>query len=119
MDDIIMVRGDTLQLSICNIKTQNGEDYVLSGTDVIYLDVKTNAADKVAVFRKSVTAVDYDEKGTLPITILPEDTVNLAPRDYFFDVRLFMDKDNIYTIVPMSTLKIVRNITGIPEGGGG
>ena len=119
MDNIIMVRGDTLQLSICNITTQNGEDYVLSGTDVIYLDVKTNAADKVAVFSKSVTAADYDEKGTLPITILPEDTVNLAPRDYFFDVRLYMDDSNIYTIVPMTTLKIVRNITDIPEGGGG
>ena len=119
MDDIIMVRGDTLQLSICNIKTQNGEDYVLSDTDVIYLDVKVNAADKVAVFSKSVTAVDYDEKGTLPITILPEDTVNLAPRDYFFDVRLYMDDSNIYTIIPMSKLKIVRNVTDIPERGGG
>ena len=119
MDDIIMVRGDTLQLTICNIKTQNGDDYVLSDTDVIYLDVKANAADKVAVFSKSVTAAKYDEKGALPITILPEDTVNLAPRDYFFDVRLFMDDDNIYTIVPMSKLKIVRNVTDIPEGGSG
>ena len=119
MEEIYLVRGDTLQLSICNIKTQNGEDYVLSDTDVIYLDVKANAADKVAVFSKSVTAAKYDENGALPITILPEDTVNLTPRNYFFDVRLFMDKDNIYTIVPMSTLKIVRNITDIPEGGGG
>ena len=119
MEEIYLVRGDTLQLSICNIKTQNGEDYVLSDTDVIYLDVKANAADKVAVFSKSVTAAKYDEQGTLPITILPEDTVNLAPRDYFFDVRLFMDEDNIYTIVPMSKLKIVRNITDIPKGAAG
>ena len=119
MSDIYLVRGYTLQLSICNIKTQNGEDYVLSDTDVIYLDVKANAADKVAVFSKSVTAAKYDEQGALPITILPEDTVNLAPRDYFFDVRLYMDDDNIYTIVPMSKLKIVRNITDIPERDGG
>lgn len=43
MDDIIMVRGDTLQLSISSIKTQEGEDYVLTDTDVIYLDVKKHA----------------------------------------------------------------------------
>lgn len=119
MEEIYLVRGDTLRLSISSIKTADGEDYVLSDTDVIYLDVKANAADKVAVFSKSVTAAKYDEQGTLPITILPEDTVNLAPRDYFFDVRLFIDEDNIYTIIPMSKLKIVRNITDIPERGGG
>ena len=119
MPDIYLVRGDTMNLSISGIKTADGEDYVLSDTDVIYLDVKANAADKVAVFSKSVTAAKYDEKGALPITILPEDTVNLAPRDYFFDVRLYMDDDNIYTIIPMSKLKIVCNVTDIPEGSGG
>ena len=119
MSDIYLVRGDTLRLSISSIKTADGEDYVLSDTDVIYLDVKKNAADKTAVFSKSVTAVKYDEKGTLPITILPEDTAQLSPSDYFFDVRLVMDEDNIYTIIPMSKLKIVRNVTDIPEGGGG
>ena len=44
MDDIIMVRGDTLRLSISSIKTQEGEDYVLTNTDVIYLDVKKHAS---------------------------------------------------------------------------
>ena len=99
MSDIYLVRGDTLRLSISGIKTADGEDYVLSGTDIIYLDVKKNAADKTAVFRKSVTAADYDDKGVLPITIFPEDTAELSPVDYFFDVRLFMDEDNIYTIL--------------------
>ena len=44
MNDIIMVRSDTLQLSISSIKTQEGEDYVLTDTDVIYLDVKKHAS---------------------------------------------------------------------------
>ena len=119
MSDIYLVRGDTLRLSISSIKTADGEDYVLSDTDIIYLDVKKNAADKAAVFSKSVTAADYDDKGILPITISPKDTAELSPGDYFFDVRLFMDEDNIYTIIPMSKLKIVRNVTDIPEGGDG
>ena len=117
MPDITIVRGDTLRLSIGDIKTADGEDYILSDTDVIYLDVKKSAADRTAVFSKSATSADYVD-GVLPFTILPEDTAGLSPGDYFFDVRLFMDEDNIYTIVPMSKLKIVRNVTDIPKGGG-
>ena len=43
MADISMIRGDTLKLSIDSIKTADGGDYVLSKTDVIYLDVKKSA----------------------------------------------------------------------------
>ncbi len=116
MNDIIMVRGDTLQLSISSIKTQEGEDYVLTDTDVIYLDVKKHAYDETPVFTKSVTAANYSGS-ILPITIYPADTVNLAVGDYCFDVRLVIDDDNIYTIVPMTKLKIVQNVTDIPNGG--
>lgn len=117
MPDIYLVRGDTLRLTIDGIKTSDGEEYVLSDTDVIYLDVKKSAADRTAIFRKTVTAADYVDGG-LPITIFPEDTAEVSPGDYFFDVRLFMDEDNIYTIIPMTKLKIVRNVTDIPERGG-
>lgn len=116
MPDITIVRGDTLKLCISSIKTADGGDYILSDTDVIYLDVKKSAVDKTAVFSKTVTAVDYDD-GKLPIIIYPEDTADLPCGDYFFDVRLFIDDDNIYTIIPMSKLRIVRNVTDIPEGG--
>ena len=43
MADISLVRGDTLQLSISSIKTQEGEDYVLTDTDIVHLDVKKHA----------------------------------------------------------------------------
>lgn len=118
MNDVTIVRGDTLTLSISEIKMSDGSPYTLKDTDIIYLDVKKNSIDKTAVFRKSVTAADYVE-GVLPVTVLPEDTVNLSPGDYYFDVRLFMDDDNIYTIIPMSKFRIVRNVTDIPENGGG
>ena len=117
MADISMVRGDTLKLSINSIRTADGGDYVLSNTDVIYLDVKKNATDRTAVFSKSVTAADCSD-GVLSVTIYPDDTAGISPGDYFFDVRLFIDDDNIYTIIPMSKLRIVRNVTDIPEGGG-
>ena len=117
MAEITMVRGDTLKLSIDSIKTADGGDYVLSKTDVIYLDVKKSAADSVPIFRKSVTAADYVD-GALSVIIYPDDTADISPGDYFFDVRLFIDDDNIYTIIPMSKLRIVRNVTDIPVNGG-
>lgn len=43
MSEISMVRGDTLQLSISSIKTQEGEDYVLTDTDIVYQDAKKHA----------------------------------------------------------------------------
>lgn len=35
MNEITIVRGDTLQLSIDSIKNTDGIDYVLSDTDVV------------------------------------------------------------------------------------
>lgn len=61
MSDISIVRGDTLRLSISGIRTVDGEEYILSDTDVVYLDAKKSAVDKVPIFRKSVTAADYSD----------------------------------------------------------
>ena len=118
MAEIALVRGDTLKLTLTDIRLSDGTEYVLSDTDIVYLDVKKYATEKTAVFRKSVTAEEYVD-GALPITILPEDTVDLPCGDYYFDVRLFMDDDNIYTIIPMSKFRIVQNVTDIPNGGDG
>ena len=111
MNEIAMVRGDTMRLVISGIKNTGGEDYVLGDGDVIRLDVKKSAAEK-AVISKMVTAADQNN-GELPVVILPEYTAGLAAGDYFFDIRLVTGNMDIYTIVPMSKLKILRNVTDI------
>ena len=118
MAEITLVRGDTLKLTLTDIKLSDGTDYVLSDTDIVYLDVKKYSADKTPVIRKSVTKADYVDGG-LPFVFYPSDTVNLPVKEYYFDVRLFMDDDNIYTIIPMSKFYIIQNVTDIPNGGGG
>ena len=118
MAEITLVRGDTLKLTLTDIKLSDGSDYVLNDTDVVYLDVKKYATDKTAIIRKSVTKADHVDGG-LPFVFLPADTVNLAVSEYFFDVRLYCDDDNIYTIIPASKFHIVQNITDIPVNGGG
>lgn len=117
MAEITIVRGDTLKLTLTDIKLSDGTDYVLSDTDIVYLDVKKYASDETPVIRKSAVKADYIDGG-LPFVFLPVDTVNLGVREYYFDVRLYVDDDNIYTIVPMSKFHIVQNVTDIPNGGG-
>lgn len=118
MAEISIVRGDTLKLTLTDIKLSDGTEYVLSDTDAVYLDVKKYATDKTPVIRKSATKEDYIDGG-LPFVFRPADTVNLPISDYYFDVRLFVDDDNIYTIIPISKFRIMQNVTDIPDNGGG
>ena len=117
MAEITIVRGDTLKLTLTDIKLSDGSDYVLTDTDIVYLDVKKYATDKTAIIRKSVTKAKYIDGG-LPFVFLPADTVGLSIGEYYFDVRLYCDDDNIYTIIPASKFRIVQNITDIPNEGG-
>ena len=118
MAEIALVRGDALKLTLTDIKLSDGTDYVLSDTDVVYLDVKKYATDKTPVIRKSATKEDYIDGG-LPFVFLPADTVDLPIGEYWFDVRLYVDDDSIYTIIPMSKFRIMQNVTDIPDNGGG
>lgn len=117
MAEITIVRGDTLKLTLTDIQLFDGTEYILSDSDIVYLDVKKYATDKTPVIRKSATKEDYIDGG-LPFVFLPADTVNLSVSEYYFDVRLYCDDDNIYTIIPASKFRIVQNITDIPIGGG-
>ena len=40
MAEITLVRGDTLKLTLMDIKLSDGTEYVLSDSDIVYLDVK-------------------------------------------------------------------------------
>ena len=117
MAEITLVRGDTLKLTLTDIRLSDGTEYVLSDTDIVYLDVKRYAIDKTPIIHKSAAKANYIDGG-LPFVFLPADTVGLPIAEYWFDVRLFVDDDNIYTIIPQSKFRIVQNITDIPKGGG-
>lgn len=118
MAEITIVRGDTLKLTLTDIKLSDGSEYTLNDTDIVYLDVKKYATDKTAIISKSVSKADYIDGG-LPFVFLPADTVGLPIGEYWFDVRMYVDDDNIYTIIPQSKFRIVQNITDIPDNGGG
>ena len=117
MAEIALVRGDTLKLTLTDIRLSDGSEYVLSDSDIVYLDVKKYATDKTAIISKSAVKENYID-GSLPFVFLPADTVDLDIGELWFDVRLYCDDDNIYTIIPMSKFRIAQNVTDIPNGGG-
>ena len=114
--NISLIRGDTLPLLIDSIAIQGTEEkYILSDKDIIYMDIKRHDYDKDAVVTKTLTAKDYDSEGRLNFIIFPSDTENLPFGEYVYDVRLYQDEDNIYTIIPYSKFTILKNITDIPS----
>lgn len=115
MNELVLVRGDTLKLFIDSIITADGNEYALSETDAIYFGLRKECSPETAVINKKITASDISEKG-LPIVLYPRETADIPLGNYLFDIRLVMDGDNIYTIVPVTRLKIVPNITEIPKG---
>ena len=115
MEEIVMVRGDTLKLYIESIISSDGNEYALSDTDVIYFELRKEKCSDTAVIRKELTADDLSDRG-LPVVLYPCDTAELPFGNYLFDIRLVMDKDNIFTIVPMTRLKIIPAVTVITRG---
>lgn len=114
--NLVFIRGDTVNVEISSIEAADGSLYTLKSTDKVYIDVKRTEYSEVAVIHKEVTAADYTEYGALLIRFYPDETRVLDKGEYFYDVRLVMDSDNIYTIIPLSKLLVVNNITEIPGG---
>lgn len=116
MDEIILVRGDTLRLWLESIRTADGDEYTLSDTDAVFIDLKKEEHPDSTFISRRLTAADYSEEG-LPIVLYPDETAVMPIGNYIFDIRLVMDGENVYTIVPVTRLKIILNITDIPGGG--
>ncbi|MGN0637705.1 MAG: hypothetical protein ACI4J0_04995 [Huintestinicola sp.] len=115
MEEILMVRGDTLKLCIESIMTSDGGEYTLSDTDRIFMELRKEDDPERAVISRTISAADRSEAG-LPIVIYPSETENIPFGNYVFDIRLVMDGDNIFTIIPATRLKVIGNITAIPKG---
>ena len=115
MEEIVLVRGDTLKLCIESIRRSDGGEYTLSDTDTVYMELRKEDSPETAVISRTITAADSSADG-LPVVIFPRETADIPIGNYLFDVRLVMDEDNIFTIIPATRVKVIGNITAVPEG---
>lgn len=110
-NDLVLIRGDTLELSLTSIKYDTGEDYILTDTDRIVMDIK-RTYDGQPLIHKEITSADYVEDA-LQIIIYPEETAKLPVADYVYDVRLVQDEEHVYTIIPYSKFCVHKNVSEV------
>lgn len=105
--NIDMIRGDTV-----NIQFEIESDVVLDLTsndfDVTF-SLKQAATDTTYVFQKHKTAVTQISDNVFVLRIAPDDTSELFPGFYYYDIQLNIE-DDVYTIA-LGTFQIIRDIT--------
>ena len=90
-----IIRGDTV-----NIQFEIESDTVLDLTSddfEITFSLKRSATDNAYVFQKDKTAVTSPADNVFILRVAPEDTVNLIPGYYYYDLQLNIGTD-VYTI---------------------
>lgn len=86
---IHMTRGDTLSFTL-TIVDQDGETYEPGLEDKVYFRVKKNAWSKYSLVKEIPT-------NTMELKLNSEDTYNLIPGDYKYEIELVTPTFN-YTI---------------------
>lgn len=93
--NIDMIRGDTLNILFA-IEADTVLDLTSDDFEITF-SLKRLATDNEYVFQKDKTAVVSIAENVFVLRIAPEDTVDLVPGYYYYDIQLNIG-DDIYTI---------------------
>lgn len=99
--NIKLTRGDTANFHVTI--TENNEPYILSDTDELILVVRKNAIDS-KVFLK----IKGDKNANF--VIYPKDTKNMYFGHYDYFIRLIINPDEVYSIIPISDFEILEEL---------
>ena len=105
--NIDVIRGDTV-----NIQFEIDSDTVLdlsSENFNVTFSLKRAATDTAYVFQKDKTAVTSIADNTFILRVAPEDTEDLIPGYYYYDLQIQVG-DDTYTIA-LGKLQLIRDIT--------
>lgn len=101
--NIAMVRGDTLAFAV-EIEDLDQD------LDTCFFSCKSDPSDTEYVFQKSLdNGIEKDTIGKYKVRVAPEDTENVEPGKYYYDLQIGLNSD-IYTVLK-GQLEIVFDIT--------
>lgn len=109
---IDMVRGTTLPMTL-EVTDANGKLYTLGTGERILFGVKKTPGDENPLF--VLEAVAQGDAGQYTITVYPENTQDLEPGRYWYDVGLESGGD-YFNIIEPSGFTILPNITKKGDG---
>ena len=105
---ITLTRGDSAYLNF-HLTTQDGEGYQLQEDDLLHLTVREQADSVYPVLLEA-------ESTTETILLTPEQTGQLEPGKYSYDVQLQTAAGDVFTIVgAQSTSARLKNFVICPE----
>lgn len=103
---IEIVRGTTNTFQI-EVRDANGVLYTVVAGEKIIFGIKEKPTDAELILAKSCS---FQSVGSYLATLSPEDTANLEPGRYFYDVALQSGK-NFYNIIEPMPFIIQPNVT--------
>lgn len=102
-----IVRGTSNTFGL-TITDGDGNPYTLSENDSLVFGLKRRERDEQRVLIKPITHV---VDGEYFLELSPEDTVDLFPGRYYYDVGLQRGEEVFYNIVEQSEFLLIPNVT--------
>ena len=102
--DIYLTRGDTAHLGVRIANEATGDAYEVKDSDTLILTVRKQA------YEASPVLLQKTVKGSSEIHLTPEDTAQLTPGSYKYDVELRTGAD-VYTVIQCSEFKLLAEVT--------
>lgn len=107
---ICLTRGNSCKIDILPIlidDNKNESPIILKDEDKLIFTVASPSGRKY--LQKVLTADDYDENDeSLNLILFPNDTINLQPFDYMYDVVIVYDNGSTVTIVDSAKFSILQ-----------
>lgn len=107
---ISIVRGTTNFFQV-DIVDQNGDEYLLKENETLVFAVKANPTDIERLIVKTLPA-----SSKYIFTLNPDDTTNLEPGRYVYDVGLQVGEQQFYNIIESSLFEIKPNVAELGDG---
>ena len=114
--DIMLTRGNTAELLVLP-QNEDGTPFFLEEGDKVLFTVK-NRYDKEMIQKEILPSAQNEETGEITIILSPEDTINMNPQAYTYDVLLVTASGDAYTFIPRSVFEITLAVGTYTDIGG-
>lgn len=104
---VLITRGDSASLKL-TMADADGNTVELGDGDTAVLTVKKEICC-CGEQKKADLQVSISEDGQF--VFLPEDTANMEPGTYWFDIEVRLAGGDVYTIIPPSKLILARGVS--------
>ncbi len=107
-----IVRGTTNAFGI-TVTDENGALYTLETDQVLVFGVKRGKTDTERVLVKQIT---HAANGEYYLELTPEDTADLEPGKYYYDVGMQSGSHVFYNVIKASPFTVLPNMTELGDG---